>query len=632
MKTNLPTLPVVTKRLLSIPLFIIGALALLLLAQPGAAQEPTLPEEMPDGFPGLGLYEQRCANCHGPTGAGDGEIAAQLPAPPKAFTDPTYRLETRPNVMFDQITNGEAAVAMPPFGPASSNPIDDQGRWDLVAAVYSLSTPPEAVAQGEQVYQASCAGCHGDTGVGDGPEMPADAPATDLTSLTYWFNRSNQDVFEDVIPASFPAHAYELADDDAWAVVDYARTFSYVYADPVALTAPVPSGLIFGQVLNGTLDEPLAGAVVNLRAFTPDFTQTMEMTTTVDSAGIFTFEVEDVPPDWVFIAGTRFDDLNYSSPADQLSAARTQLDLPITVYDRSTDPSAINIGQVHVVLEFPSEDQVRVNELYIFNNNQDAVFVGESGDPLDGTIQLSVPTGAEALEFQRSFGSMDSFMPANDFIQTDTGWADTLPLRPGDNALTLLVRYVLPYEDGMTVAHPLNYDADTSTIILSDVGVEVVGEEWTSAGPQEMGPGQIFLNYSRPPVAAGEPLAIELDGRPRQVAAAGGAATVPARNENLELIIGGAALLLVAGAGIVLWRGWQARQTEADEAYVTAVEAQVAVPVTPVTQPQTNDDADALLAAIADLDDAYEAGTLDEATYQQQRADLKRRLAAIWSS
>ena len=40
--------------------------------------------------------------------------------------------------------------------------------------------------------------------------------------------------------------------------------------------------------------------------------------------------------------------------------------------------------------------------------------------------------------------------------------------------------------------------------------------------------------------------------------------------------------------------------------------------------------ADDLLRAIAALDDAHEAGQLEEAAYQAQRAELKGQLAAMW--
>lgn len=606
--------------LLPIGLFLISA-------RPGAAQEPVLPPVPPQGEAGLALYGARCANCHGITGAGDGELAANMPTPPQSFADPSYRLTADPQVMYDQITNGNLNVGMPPFGLASSNPIDDAGRWDLVAAVYSLSTPSEAVEQGRVVYQAECAACHGDTGRGDGPDAANSPMPTDLTQIDYWFNRSNQAVFTALAPGVAPAHTYDLSDDDLWAAVDFARTFSYAYVDPAILTAPIPAGVIAGQVNNGTSGGPVTGEMVSLRAFTPDFTQTLALSTTLAADGTFRFDVEDVPPDWVYIASVPFGDLSFSSAADQLRHGSPALDLPITVYEPTSDPSAINIAQLHVVLEFVGEDRVRVNELYIFNNDADTVFVGESGDPTQGTVHIALPAGAENLAFQRSFGSLDSFLPANDLIQTETGWADRLPIRPGGGALTLLTRYELPYESGMTIAHPINYPTDSSTIILSDVGVEVTGDDWTTEGPQQFQTGEVFLNYSHPAIAAGEPIAIELDGRPRQVAGTDG--TTANRNQTTELIVGGTALLLAALAGIFLYRSWQVRQVPEEAYEVEAGAAVSGAPTAPVSAvPRA--DADALLRAIADLDDAHEAGQITDDDYHRRRDALKQELAAVW--
>jgi hypothetical protein len=175
----------------------------------------------------------------------------------------------------------------------------------------------------------------------------------------------------------------------------------------------------------------------------------------------------------------------------------------------------------------------------------------------------------------------------------------------------------------MTIAHPLNYPTDSGTIILPEAGVEVVGNEWTTQGPQTFQTGEVFLNYNHPALTAGEAIAIELEGRPRQVAGTAGATAN--RDQTTELIIGGTALLLVAGAGIFLFRSWQARQAP-EPAYVAEVGAAVAAPV---ARP-SGEDADALLRAIAELDDAHESGQIDEASYAQQRDALKRRLAAVW--
>ncbi len=618
-------------RLLGFALIVATLFGVLLLSPAaGQAQEPVLPAATPDGFSGLETYAERCANCHGETGAGDGELIAQTDNPAPMPFDAAYIRQAMPSVMFQQITNGEAAVGMPPFGPASSNPIDEPGRWNLVAAVFSLATPPEDVAAGQAIYTAQCAACHGDAGAGDGPDAATTDPvAGPLDDVTYWFNRSNDTVFTELATDQISAHSFQLEENDLRRVVDFARTFSYTYADPAVLTEPIAAGLITGVLTNGTSGAPLVETEVELRAFTPELEQTLTLTTTTDAAGAFRFDVADTPPDWVYIAGTSFDGLGFSSSADQLSRSRTALDLPITVFDKTTDSSAVSVAQLHVVMEF-ADALVQVSQLYIFSNAQEAVYVGPTGNPDEGVIEVGVPEGAQNLMFQRSFGSMESFLPASDFVATDRGWADPLPLRPGEGALTLLVSYSLPYDDALTISHPVFYNTVSGAIILPDNGVAVVGDEWTEGEPQSFGQSEVFRNFGRGGLAAGDTLTIELDGRPTIVTdeATGGA--VANRDTTTELLIGGGALLLAAVGGIFLWRYWQGRQAE--EAWEEAPAYGVAGAATAVAPPiPANSERDDLLRRIATLDDAFDAGQLPEADYRAQREELKRRLASVWS-
>ncbi len=601
--------------------------ALLLWPAAGQAQDPVLPVATPDGFAGLETYAERCANCHGETGAGDGELILQAGNQAPMPFDAAYIQQAMPSVMFQQITNGEAAVGMPPFGPASSNPIDEPGRWNLVAAVFSLATPPEDVAAGQEVYTATCAACHGDSGQGDGPDAATTDPAAGpLNDVTYWFNRSNDTVVGELAPGVVPAHEYDLAEEDLRRVVNFARTFSYTYADPAVLTEPIAAGIISGVLTNGTSGAPLAETEVELRAFTPELEQTLTLTTTTDAAGAFRFDVADTPPDWVYIAGTSLDGLGFSSSADQLSRTQTALDLPITVFDKTTDPAAVSVAQLHVVMEF-ANDLVQVSQLYIFSNAEQAVFVGPTGNPDEGVVEVGVPEGVQNLSFQRSFGSMESFLPANDFVQTARGWADPLPLRPGEGALTLLVSYALPYEDALTISHPVFYNTASGAIILPDNGVAVFGDEWTEGEPQSFGQGEIFRNFGRGGLAAGDTLTIQLDGRPTVITDAASGGAVANRDTTTELLIGGGALLLAAVGGIFLWRYWQGRRADDDwdeaPAYATAAPAG---PIAPATTAERDD----LLRRIATLDDAFDAGQLPEADYRAQREALKQRLAAVW--
>lgn len=606
-------------------LTLIALAALLLLPAVGETQDPVLPSVTPEALPGLELFANRCANCHGEGGQGDGAMIEQMGATmaPMPF-DAGYIRATMPSTMFRQITDGEAAVGMPPFGPTSSNPIDEAGRWNLVAAVYSLATPAEDVAAGEAIYVANCAACHGEAGAGDGPDAATTEPAAaDLTSITYWFNRSNETVFQELAPGAIPAHTYDIAEDDLRRAVDFARTFSYGYADAAELNAPIPAGVIFGTLSNGTTGERLGETEVSLRAFTTDFAETLTLTTTTDTEGNFRFDVTDVPPDWIYIAGVTFNDLNFSSGANQLERSNTTLEMPVTVYDQTADPSGVSIAQLHIVMDFTA-DRVQVNQLYIVNNSASAVYVGSTGDPTQGVIEVALPEGAENVAFSRSFGAMSSFIPATDFVPTERGWADPLPLRVGDGALTLLVSYELPYTSGMRIAHPIFYRTATSTIILPDVGVSVVNTPWVEQPAQSFGQGQSFRNFSGPGVPVGETITIELEGRPSVVTDSSGA-TVVNRDQTTELLIGGAALLLAAVGGVFVWRAWQKRAAgdDDDEEWVEEVETAVAAP--------PSAEADELLRAIADLDDAYEAGTLEEAAYQTRRDELKRQLAAVWA-
>ncbi len=585
---------------------------LLLATAVVAAQEPVLPGAPPDAEVGLSLFADRCANCHGPAGQGDGEMASRLEKPPANYTDPEFRRTRIPAEMFSVITDGRLDAGMPPFGPANqTNPINETNRWDLVAAVYSLATPPEAIDQGQTLYDESCAACHGETGQGDGPDAAAqETPPTNLTDLTYWYNRSNEDVFNAIANNGIPAHDYELTDDERWAVVDYGRTFSYRYVVPGAPPEPIAAATISGVVTNATNGEILSSGDVTLRAFDANFQPMMTMTGTIGTDGSYSFIVADVQPDWVFLVSTDYNDIGFSSDAARVDRANPELTLPVTVFNTTSDPAVVTIDQMHILLNFAG-DQLQVDEFYVFSNNGTSVFVGESGDPAAGTLQISLPEGAENVSFQRALGSMDSTIPANEVIQTAVGWADTFPLNPGPGGLNLIVSYDLPYNDGATLSRPIHYQVTNANVIMQDAGVTASGEGFEDLGVQDMG-GNRFATYNRAGVAPGSTLELTLDGRPQVTSPSG--STVQAGNNNLDLIIGGISLLVVAGLAVFTVRTWRGRAEEDDEEEYDDVD----------------DEREQLLQAIVALDESYEKGQIAESAYTARRAELKAALAEIW--
>ncbi|MCI0578357.1 MAG: c-type cytochrome [Chloroflexi bacterium] len=587
----------------SLVCFGLAALLALFTVKTSAGQGPVAPLGPPDATAGLVVFSERCANCHGERALGDGELAANLPNPPAALASPDYLRAAVPALMFDTITNGRAERGMPPFGPASSNPLDEASRWDAIAAVYSLGTPAEAVERGQAVYEENCLACHGVDGQGNGL---ADQQPPDLTDLVYWANTSNQAVFDRLNdPAAIPTHDYTLEADDLWAVVDYARTFSYGYTDALAAFRPLELATISGQVTNGTTGEVVtANVTAQLRAFTQELEITLTLTETIDAEGRFQFDLSDVPQDWFYRVAVTYEGVEFGSDFGQLTFSQPSLELPVIVYEQTTDPAAIRVDQLHIVLEFSGDNQVQVNELYVVNNEAQTVFMGETGNTAEGTFQLSLPAGAESPEFQRGFGSLDSFFPTDELIATETGWADTLPVRPGQGALMLLARYTLPYDNGATVAHLLPYLVSQANLVLPD-GVSLDGEAtWTAAGQQSLAEG-VFVTYSRSNLPAGSAVDFTLRGRPRSAATT----TVGLiRDETGELLLGAGALLAAAAAAVFLARAWRLQGAAAPP------------------------DREALLQAIADLDDAHAAGEVGDKEYRRERQELKKELMTVWEA
>ncbi len=576
-------------------------------ANSAAAQESELPTQPPDTDAGLAIYADRCANCHGPFGQGDGELAPNLPNPPTAHGSAEYLQTAVPTEMFGVITSGRIPRGMPPFGPDSSDPLSDAERWDLIATLYSFGTPVEKVEAGQLVYEENCLACHGEEGLGDGPDADGlETTPGDLAELDFWFKISNQNVFDSLANGNqVREHEYELDDEALHSVVDYMRTFSYGHADVLAALRPLETASVSGQAINATTGEPLTDETTALlRAFTRDLDITLTMSQTLNAEGYYIFDLNDVPQDWFFRISLTHDDVEFGSDFGQVTFDQPGLDLPVTVYDKTSDPSRITVQQMHTFLDF-SDDQLTVSELYVVSNEDNSVFVGESGDPAGGTFEFSVPDGAEQLIFQRGFGSIDSFIPATEIIETDSGWADTLPLRPGPGTLTLLVQYSLPYDGEVALAHPLNYATFSVNLVLPDVGVTLdESSGWVNGGTQAMEGGSV-TSYQQLALPAGSELVLNLEGQPR----AGGTSTINLVSDNaLELAIGFAAALVVAGIAAVVIRRW--RLDSGDEIL----------------------DRDELLQEIADLDDAYEAGEIGEADYHRDREAILADLKAIWEA
>jgi high-affinity iron transporter len=134
-------------------------------AATGGALEPS-PARPPALFRGATVFREQCVPCHGATGLGDGPKARHLEGPPPAsLADRAAMSSVSPVDVYRKLTIGVAGTAMPQF----EETLSPEDRWAAAVYVATLRSDDRSVREGEGLYAAHCASCHGSAGGGDGP-------------------------------------------------------------------------------------------------------------------------------------------------------------------------------------------------------------------------------------------------------------------------------------------------------------------------------------------------------------------------------------------------------------------------------------------------------------------------------
>lgn len=175
-----------------------------LLAASRAGAQPNLPPPANRSI----VYEQHCAACHGVAGDGNGPASVWLYPKPRNFSAGQFKIKSTPGQalptdedLFQSITRGLPGSSMPGFAYLSEQErrevvqfvkfltarTDASGkrvnlfeeaavRRDSVKPVEVPAEPAATVQEltiGREVFKRmQCALCHGETGAGDGPQVP----------------------------------------------------------------------------------------------------------------------------------------------------------------------------------------------------------------------------------------------------------------------------------------------------------------------------------------------------------------------------------------------------------------------------------------------------------------------------
>ena len=558
----------------------------------------SFPSAAPSIVQGATVYAEHCAACHGPTGRGDGdksdELKAQLTEPIPDFSTPD-RLQARtPGELYQTVTAGRIDKLMPPFG----NKLSDAERWSAVAFLYTLSAPTTTLESGKAVFDGQCAQCHA------AGSVAADAKAADFTDQAF-MSGTSQTALIDALAVHKPALEKALTHDEAVAVSAYERVLSFsteaASAAETNIGAPVAGqlGSVSGTVSQGThgasLPEELA---VVLRGY-DNFNQAVMLTSTVTSDGAFVFDAVPDASGRQYMLTLDYAGLSYGSDIFNFESGREVKGLAMTVYESTTDTSALRIERLHLAAaEAGAGGPVTFSELVLFGNLGDLTIA-----PIDG-IEVPLPQGATAVAVQ-------GLVEGNDYTRTEDGIRLLWPVRPGPSSAQISFTFQLPAGAAVDYSQRVAYPVQALDVAVAET-MTVTGNGLQDRGTETL-QNNVVHAYSGGDLAAGSTIAFKVTTTAGS-SAGGAAGSAAVSLATIDPIWAAVAIAFVAVVAIgVVWRRRRA---------IAAPDA----------ADDDEEDVDALLQTIADLDDAFADGALDEPVYHARRATLKAQLVALAGS
>ncbi len=257
-------------------------------------------------------------------------------------------------------------------------------------------------------------------------------------------------------------------------------------------------------------------------------------------------------------------------------------------------PEEIVISQLHLFI-VPLGQRLQITEHYLLGNTGETPYTGrETSDGEHATVAFPLPAAAESVQFEEIDRINERYQIVEGAI------IDSLPVPPGEATLEVRFTYELPYADGQNLSRTFALPVQAAVVMVMGEEMAIESSQLTSMGP--LSPEQVTANaYAvRRPLAAGETLTFAVVPPTSPQAPR----TRSDRETNWEIGLGALALAVA----VALSYRWLS-----------------ASPVPPLP-----DEARPLVEALARLEQAaHAAGDLPDATYQQQRADLRAELRAL---
>jgi len=366
-----------------------------------------------------------------------------------------------------------------------------------------------------------------------------------------------------------------------------------IIATPALAQTATPTATVSSAgVISGTLVNKTAGAtdsLANLALTLHAYQGSAELNTQSaqsDASGKFSFSGLSTDPSITYGIAAVYKNTTYYSDAITFAAGESTKDAELDVYETTSSADSVSLSSVHAILHFEA-NVLYVKEIYLVANAGDRTYIGQPLAANGGnitTLTFTLPPGAS--NFQSAFGLEAYNLTTGNQIYS----SDPVP-PPG---VQVAYAYNLACNSN-TYSFPLKLNQKVSRydILTSDPGMKISGAGITQQPSLNIS-GTNYQDYSLSNLEAGASVTVQLSNL-------SGAAAQPASKVNYFYLW---FLLLIPAGAIAFFLVRRLRP------------ARVAV----------DSEREQLLAEIAQLDDDFEAGRIDETVYRRLRAEKKRQL------
>ncbi|MBN2555263.1 MAG: hypothetical protein JXA97_04925 [Anaerolineales bacterium] len=334
------------------------------------------------------------------------------------------------------------------------------------------------------------------------------------------------------------------------------------------------AGRIEGRVRQGTAgaDVP-AGLEVGMVGIEAAAV-VVEQFATIDSDGYFVFTGVEAVPDRIYGVFAAYEGIDYFSSGIELDAENLQAQVELVIYEAGASEDEVVAEQVHFLVDINDNQQFEITQVWLLTTGGDRAYVPGG----EGMFEIGLP---------EHFFSLDIEPPLEgEVFDNGTSLAVRAPIRPEQTTDVVFRTTLVAGEEVFRV------------VTLSPIGSAiwlVPLERLTISAPGLMEVGTVDLagttlrRYEQDEVPAGAELAINITHLSET------------SDGILILAISGAIILLCGG---ILWNWNRRRLGTRDEVY------------------------ELLTRTLAELDQAYQDGKIEEERYLQRRALLKEQALA----